>query len=288
MAQRSFGNKSTIKKLNTVADYLSFYTRALPDRFRLNYFDAFAGTGEIPHGDSLPLFEGMADLATVIEGSARKSLKIPLPFDRYFFSDVKRSHVIELNNLKDEFPKLAPRIHIRSGDANQLVNDYCQQEITSNDRTVFFLDPYGNQVQWSTIRAISETSGSDLWYLFPAGLGVVRQLSSKATVREEAENSLNQLFGDNSWYEAFTAPAEQLDWIDQSDDQRRKIATADAVTRFMIKKMKTIFKGIVLDDWLPLGKQGGHWYSLIFACSNQSNPARELAGRVARDIMRRK
>ena len=30
-------------------------------------------------------------------------------------------HVIELNNLKDEFPKLAPRIHIRSGDANQLV-----------------------------------------------------------------------------------------------------------------------------------------------------------------------
>ena len=288
MAQRPFGNKSTIKKLDTVTDYLAFYTRALSGKFRLSYFDAFAGTGEIPHGDNLPLFEGMVELATVIEGSARRSLKIPVPFDRYFFSDSKRSHVTALGKLRDEFPKLATRIHILHGDANDVIKQYCRSELTRKDRTVLFLDPYGNQVHWSTIEAIAETDGSDLWYLFPAGLGVVRQTSHNAAVRKDAEDSLNLLFGDNTWFEAFTAPSDQLNWIDQVDDNRRKIATADAVTRFMISKMKTVFKGVVLDEWLPLGKKGGHWYSLIFACSNASPAARNLASRVAKDIMRRK
>ncbi len=288
MPQQSFGNRSTVHKLKTVADYLAFYTRALSGKFRINYFDAFAGTGEIPHGDSLPLFEGMVDLESVIEGSARRSLRIPIPFDRYFFSDAKRSHVSALGKLREEFPQLAPNIHIRQGDANNVVQKYCEQDIGRNDRTVFFLDPYGNQVRWSTIKTIATTEGSDLWYLFPAGLGVVRQLSKNAAVRKEAEASLNELFGDNSWFDAFTAPSEQPDMIDQMDETRRKIATADAVTRFMIRRMKSIFKGIVLDEWLPLGKQGGHWYSLIFACSNESEAARKLAGRVAKDIMRRR
>ncbi len=288
MAQQPFGNKSTIKKLDTVTDYLAFYTRALSGKFNLNYFDAFAGTGEIPHGDSLPLFEGMVELATVIEGSARRSLKIPVPFDRYFFSDSKRSYVIALSKLRDEFPKLATRINILHGDANDLVKKYCHSELTRKDRTVFFLDPYGNQVHWSTVETIAQTEGSDLWYLFPSGLGVVRQMSYNAAVRKEAEDSLNLLFGDNSWFEAFTAPSDQLNWIDQVDENRHKIATADAVTRFMIGKMKTVFKGVVLDQWLPLGKKGGHWYSLIFACSNESPTARNLASRVAKGIMRRK
>ncbi len=57
-------------------------------------------------------------------------------------------------------------------------------------------------------------------------------------------------------------------------------ASADAATRFMIRRMKIVFKGGVLDRWLPLGKHGAPWYSLIFAWGNPS----ERAGRIARDI----
>jgi three-Cys-motif partner protein len=288
MAQKAFGNKSTVTKLETLTDYLNFYTTALKGKFRLNYFDAFAGTGEIPHGNSLPLFDGQADIETVIEGSAKRSLKIKTPFDRYYFSDSKLSNVNELESLRDEFPLLADRIFVRHGDANDEIIKYCRTEITKNDRTVFFLDPYGNQVRWSTIEEIAKTEGSDLWYLFPAGLGVVRQISQDAKVQKDAEASLNLLFGDNTWFEALTEPAQQLDMLDVNMGVRRKIATADAVTRFMIKKMKPVFKGKVLDNWLPLGKSGGHWYSLIFACSNENPRAHGLATRVARDIMRRK
>ena len=153
---------------------------------------------------------------------------------------------------------------------------------------MFFLDPFGNQVRWSTVEEIARTEDSDLWYLFPAGLGVIRQISKDTKVQKDAEASLNLLFGDTTWFEALTEPTYQPDMLDPSLEVRRRIATADAVTRYMIKRMKTVFKGKVLDSWLPLGKGGGHWYSLIFACSNKNPRAHELATRVARDIMKRK
>lgn len=288
VAQKAFGNKSTVRKLETLSDYLNFYTTALKGKFRLNYFDAFAGTGEIPHGSSLPLFEGLAEIDSVIEGSAKRSLKLRYPFDRYYFSDGKLSNVGELESLRDEFPSLADKMYINHSDANEQITKYCRNDITKNDRTVFFLDPYGNQVRWATIEEIAGTEGSDLWYLFPAGLGVVRQISKDSKIQKDAETSLNLLFGDDSWFEALTEPTHQPDMLDANIEVRRKIATADAVTKFMISKMKTTFKGKVLDSWLPLGKAGGHWFSLIFACSNQNPKAHELATRVARDIMRRK
>jgi hypothetical protein len=67
-----------------------------------------------------------------------------------------------------------------------------------------------------------------------------------------------------------------------------KQSTVDSVTRFMIKRMKSTFKGIVLDEWLPLGRGGSHWYSLLFACANPSVKATEIAERLARAVMVRK
>ena len=32
-----------------------------------------------------------------------------------------------------------------------------------------FLDPYGTQVSWTTIKAIADTRAIDLWILFPIG-----------------------------------------------------------------------------------------------------------------------
>jgi hypothetical protein len=67
-----------------------------------------------------------------------------------------------------------------------------------------------------------------------------------------------------------------------------KQATVDSITRYMIKRMKQVFKGVVLDEWLPLGRGGSHWYSLLFACSNPSTAATKIAERVARAVMKRK
>jgi three-Cys-motif partner protein len=183
---------------------------------------------------------------------------------------------------------VANRIEVLCGDANQLVRNFCLEEIKIYDRAVIFLDPYGNHVAWDTVKTIAAKPGIDLWYLFPAGVGVVRQMSHNAQIQKDAEESLDQMFGDHDWFSSLTEKNTQLDMLDHQSEARRKVATADATTRYMIAKMKTIFDGRVLEQWLPLGKQGGHWYSLIFAWSNPSKRASTLASRVAREIMRRK
>lgn len=155
------------------------------------------------------------------------------------------------------------------------------------DRAVIFLDPFGNQVRWTTIEAIAATSNVDLWYLFPAGLGVVRQITSDGRVIADSEASLDQIFQSRDWRDAVIQKSTRTDLFGMTEDVNTKVATAESVTRYMISEMKTMFRGGVLDRWLPVGNRGVHKFSLLFAWSNPGPAARALAGRVAADIMRR-
>ena len=287
MAQKPFAGKGTVVKLNTLSDYLSFYTRALGGRFRLSYLDAFAGTGEIPFAEGLPLLEETMELENVIEGSARRALKLERPFDHYVFVDARSKNVAALDRLRTEFPALRDRIDTRRADANVAVVEFCRR-LGAGDRAVIFLDPFGNQVQWTTIEIIAATIGIDLWYLFPAGLGVARQITNDGRILADAEDSLDRMFGNDQWRHAVIEKEAMEDMFGGTADKSRKLATADSVTRLMINQMKGVFRGGVLDRWLPLGKQGRHEFSLLFAWSNPSERAAALAKRVATDIMRRK
>jgi three-Cys-motif partner protein len=287
MAQRPFAGRGTVVKLNTLSDYLSFYTRALGGKFRLSYLDAFAGTGEIPFAEKLPLLAEAMELENVIEGSAWRALKLERPFDQYVFVDARPKNVAALDRLKTEFPALRDRIDIRRADANVAVAEFCRK-LGASDRAVIFLDPFGNQVQWTTIEIIAATTGIDLWYLFPAGLGVTRQITTDGRILADAEASLDRMFGNDQWRNVVVERRMREDLFGDAGDRSQKVATADSVTRFMIGQMKGVFRGGVLDRWLPLGKQGRHEFSLLFAWSNPSEKAAALAKRVATDIMRRK
>lgn len=48
--------------------------------------------------------------------------------------------------------------------------------------------------------------------------------------------------------------------------------------------MGQIFKGGVLDEWLPLGSRGIHMYSLVFAWANPREKAK-LAGKLAKAVL---
>lgn len=289
MAQKSFATGGTQKKLKTIEDYLNFYTTALSSRFRLIYLDAFAGTGGIPYGGDLPLFEGQIEIDDVISGSARRALDIKNSFDRYIFVDRKKSNTDALEKLKRDFPNLSDRVEVVRGDANDVVKEFCSQfDFNGGERAIIFLDPFGSSVDFKTIRTIGETPGIDLWYLFPSGLGVTRQISQDGTIQKDAEDSLNRIYGTSDWKNNLILKENKPDLFADDTETQRKIATADAATRYMIERMKSVFEGGVLDKWLPLGKKGGHWYSLIFAWSNPSDAAKSLASTVARDIMSRK
>jgi three-Cys-motif partner protein len=273
-----FGTKSTHtdEKLNKLSEYLECFTTALKKQtFDLVYFDAFAGTPEIDVGnDRAPLF--VDEAVPFLEGSSRRALKLGTKFSRYIFVDRKKANVRELEALKNDYPNIRDRIEIRYSDANEELREFCSNW-PSNRRAVVFLDPFGNQVEWRTIEAIAATRAIDLWYLFPAGLGVHRQISKGGDHRGR-EESLDRLLGTPDWRTAFVTTVE-VDDLFGSKTEKAKVATPVSITEFMIARMKTVFEGGVLDDWLPLGANGRHSYSLIFACANPSagNLERRLA-----------
>lgn len=181
VADQKFGSAHTSRKLDKLEDYLKAFSKALKNQnFYLIFFDAFAGTGDIQIASEGALLENVEDYSPFIEGSARRALQLGKAFDEYIFVEKSRAKANNLENLKRTHSSIADRISICRTDANDALSKFCRDTNWNKCRAVVFLDPYGNQVKWRTIEAIAKTGGIDLWYLFPAGLGVHRQIGKDA------------------------------------------------------------------------------------------------------------
>ncbi len=205
-------------------------------------------------------------------------------FSRYIFVDNAASKVADLEKLRASHSDIADIIEVRKGDANEELIRFCHKTNWENARAVVFLDPYGNQVRWDTIEAIAATERIDLWYLFPAFLGVDRQISKQGAVHPTHVPSLDQLLGTREWRNSFIKTEISVDLFGSREIQEKR-TTVESVTRFMVERMRSVFRGGVLDEWLPLGSNGAHWYSLLFAWANPS-PKAKLAEKLAKDVMR--
>ncbi len=287
MPQR-FGGAHTEQKLDKFEEYLDRFTTVLKHQpFQLIYFDAFAGTPDIDLGSpDLPLLPA-EDFREFLQGSSRRALKFGKKFAKYIFVEREEKNVAELESLKREYPDLANRIEIRCSDANAELAKFCSRW-PRMQRAVVFLDPFGNQVSWQTIEQIAATKAIDLWYLFPAGLGVYRQIGRTGKPHDTYHaDSMDRLLGTKAWRTAFASSRETQDLFERRTEVK-KTATPESITRFMIDRMKGVFAGGVLDEWLPLGSDGRHSYSLIFACANPDPKANTLALRLAKAVLRSK
>jgi hypothetical protein len=91
-----------------------------------------------------------------------------------------------------------------------------------------FLDPYGMQVEWSTIEALAATKAVDLWYLFPLGVGVARLLTHSGEIDEGWQNQLDWFLGFRTGGRSFTKWKPR--WIclgGESETVRRTDAFSD-------------------------------------------------------------
>jgi three-Cys-motif partner protein len=177
MAQLPFAGMHTVEKLRVLESYLVAYQRVMKNTsFETIFFDAFAGTGDIPIEELGGLFQDVEEVDPFLEGSARRALAVKPPFAKYIFVERSKRKAAVLQSLKSEFAHLSKRIQIERADANVAVERFCTDINWQRTRAVMFLDPFGNQVGWNTIEAIARTRGIDLWYLFPAHLGINRQI----------------------------------------------------------------------------------------------------------------
>lgn len=257
------------------------YQRALGGRFETIYVDAFAGSGEVPLDvSSGGLIEDDDDAKNVIVGSAERAVSVEPSFNSYMFIDKRRECIESLRQRFADKPNFG-RFNFRVGDANKDVSDLCAQSNWRFKRGVVFLDPFGNQVRWDTIVAIAETRALDLWYLFPAGAGVFRQIGRDGSVDPTHIDSLDRLFGTTDWQSAFVeqAPADDLFG---PHVRAERVVTPESAADFMINRMKGVFRGGVLDQKIALGRHAYPSYYLIFAWGNDSPKATQLAERLSK------
>ena len=286
--QKPFYHAGTEKKLAAVESYLESFLSVMSNQRGIEtvYIDAFAGTGTIPSGVDGGLLENLIDADELAIGSALRALGLKRKFSRYIFIEKSSQKLEELRSRVNQIENAPRCIEYIKGEASTELMKLCSMLGRSNVRSVVFLDPFGNQVSWELLERLGKTKHVDLWYLFPAMLGVHRQIGrNEAKMTPEQIASLDYLFGPHDWRDAFISNEVQDDLFGPRE-RKVKIADVDAITRYKINCLEKVFEGCVLDEWLPLGRNGNHWYSLIFAMANPSSKAVKAGKAIARHIMR--
>lgn len=290
MPDKPFGGEWTEVKLEKVRKYLPAYTKILSGKgFTTGYIDAFAGTGyrniRNACSDEQGIFDELEanEVQAYRDGSARIALRTDPPFDKYIFieKDAGKCEVLQL--LKDEFPSLAGQIDIRNGDANEVIRAMCSEKMNwRQHRAVMFLDPFGMQVEWKTIEMIASTKAIDLWYLFPIG-SVNRLLEREMCQHPEFADCLDRTFGAGDWRTEFYKQSEAPTLFDDARPTVYKDATFDSIGLYIIKRLKTVFAGVVELPYTLCNTKNSPLFMLCFAVGNPN--AIKLALKIAREIL---
>jgi len=135
----------------------------MKQRFKLIYFDGFAGSGKIEPG---------SNYSSLMESVALQVLSIdePTSFDMYYLVELKKKRVKRLKGIiREKFPN-KKEVFIVAEDCNdKLVGlaNYLRQN--KHYRALAFIDPHGMEVNWSSLEAFKEL-GCDMWILVPPEL----------------------------------------------------------------------------------------------------------------------
>lgn len=271
-----FGGVWTEEKLDCLKKYLCAYANALKNqRFELVYIDAFAGTGyrtrsadPTQFNNLLPEFS-MADVQGFLKGSASIALEIEPRFDQYYFIEQNKKHFEELTKLRNSFPRLSNRINLINEDSNKYIIEICTNWDWKKRRAVLFLDPYGMNVNWTTVESISETKAIDMWYLFPLGVAVNRLLKKDGKICDAWKSKLDIIFGTSDWFTAFYKNDEQ-ESLFEDDPHMQKTATYEKIKNFLLARLRENFAGVSPNPLVLLNTRGCPLYLFCFAASNEN------------------
>lgn len=294
MTDHVFGSQSTDLKLQIIERYLREFTKALRPQFKeLWYIDAFAGTGirTVKH-DAVPADLWREEVTERIEqrrGSATIALDVEPKFDRLFFIEKKKKYYDALIALQIEHP--ARRIDVLRGDANEKILDLINRRSWAGIRAVIFLDPYGMNLDWSTLEAIRNTRAIDVWYLVSLE-GLFRQAArDRAKLTDYKRTKICRMVGCSDWEDEWHPPSGGFDLVDMMSgnnapsEGHRRMAGIGQMEAFFHRRLTSIFPKVAPP--LRLKNKGGvETFSLFFAASNPEPRAYGLALKIATYILK--
>lgn len=295
---QAFGSDHTKTKLDAVQKYLSAFTTALKKKqFTLLYVDACAGSGaSIPKGlkSKAQGYEGQSglwgqeiilDADHIVEGSAARALSVVPPFDRYVLNDLKRENVASLRALvQGEYGHLANRVAFTQRDANDILRELCRSTNWKKTRAVVFIDPFGLQIKYDTLLELAGTEAVDVWYLVPV-FAMYRQVRGDGQVIDDGGKSVDEALGTTEWRKVVATEHRMRGLFEDEVVYSKKAVDVAWFEEIAKQRLRLAFDGRVVDRVLPLGRNGLHEFSLMFAWANPSKPAK-LAAKLATAVLK--
>lgn len=210
------------------------------------------------------------------DGSVRLALEIRPPFARHVLIDRSIDHVVGLESLREDFPQRS--IEILHGDANRHLVELCRRTDWRRTRAAVFLDPYGMQLNWSTLECLAATRG-DIALLFPTG-PLNRMLRRDGAIPEEWQRRIDDHLGPCDWRDACYRPVTQRTLFDGLEASEKAINVA-GLRAFVFERLRSIF-AFVHEEAVPLANsKGAVLYHLFIICANRSDKAKRPAGKLA-------
>lgn len=209
-------------KHDIIKEYASAYSSIVSSKgFRHVYIDAFAGLGEHISERTKQLVDGSPKIALATEPA----------FQEYYFIDLDKDKVQELNKLS----RNRPNIHVLCGDCNKLLLTEVFPNIrwTNFRRGLCILDPYGLDLSWEVIREAGQMKSIDMFLNFPIqdiNRNVLRR--DRTLVYPGSIDRMNTFWGDGSWEkEAFSSVGNMFGYETKVDND----TLADAFKRRLEK-----------------------------------------------------
>ena len=286
----SWGGAWTEEKLNAFEKYVNAYLTIMnKDRgqydWKLIYFDGFAGSGSRNEDTTSEDNQLMIDLIdehqitaeelTPYKGAAERVLNIAQDgFDFYYFIDKDAASSAQLQEKLKPYQK-DKRLEFRHTDANTEISKLADaMRKNSKLKALVLLDPFGMQVDWSSIEKLKGTS-TDLWILIPTGVIVNRLLDRKCKLTHIEK--LTSFFGkDEAFLKNYFYNTRQENTLFGETEVVEKVQEPiRMIANLYIQQMKTIFKYVTEEPLVLYNTRNTPIFH--FACASNNESAVKIA-----------
>ncbi len=227
------------EKLDLLAQYLEAYSVIMNKQKQTwlrdyYYIDAFSGS----------VRPRAKDEERYINGSPIRALQTEPKFYGYWFVDVNPQRVERVEKLREDFPNQI--IQTYQGNCNDILCNEIIPKIpySSKKRAFVFLDPYGLQVDWKTVRELADTKTCDIFVNFSI-MAVTRLLPRDQNPDPEFVKQIDQVMGNTEWITQIyrESPATQLSLFSNLAEptlSREKI-DPDWLARLYTEQLSSLF-----------------------------------------------
>jgi len=278
--------------MDNFARYFTAYTLELKGQpFESVYVDAFSGTGyrSLREGAARPalLFPELAEDGpqALLEATRRLAVRAEPRFHETTFVDRVAQPRDLVQELAADAPDRVDAIRLVHGEPNAVIQELCNRTWSAR-RGVLFLDPFGFDIEWSTIRAIARTCAIDLWLFLPVGMGVNRLSRSGGFPASWCER-IDALLGRKDWIDSLDAAQDVPSAAPSETRQtRRAKARLRVVGKALNDRLEAVFAAVAPNPRVLMSATNRPLYLMCFAVGNpvSAAPALRLAKHILGDV----